>query len=407
VKTAAAALLVLLAAACGGEKSQTPSQTATAASLADDTMPPPETEDDNIFSVARGLAVVSRTAENTLEHSAVHAVDGMTDTFWWSPPRAPSQTMVFSLGAPTRIEELGATLATPAIQVPASLKFETSMDGKSWSEALTYAPESGTALRPVTPREAKFVRVSVLEPKEEQAIIHSFRGRGRETASELRQFGGCWEVNGSASRLVQDGGRVYGVIGGRRPTLVEGGTDGRTARVMWQRGAMWGHAILTVTPDGATLTGLPFHEDPKGPNRGLAWFGSRCGDLTGDTENANPLSFLERAGRWALYGIAFDGNDRLLENESASTLDVLAWALGNDAGERHRLVAYEFRESDPAANKRRAEARIDALRTALRERRADLSRVEFIGAGSDRPGTSARFATERFLESRIDLERAH
>lgn len=397
----------LLAWSCRQADAPAPDAPAQTKSAEPEDFVPAALEDANLLNIARGVAVVSRTGEASLVNSAAHAVDGMHDTFWWSPPEAPAQTIVYALAAPTRIDKVGATTLASESQTPARIRFEASRDGRSWRELATFAPTENTQLLPAKPAEALFLRVSTLEAADRSAAIHSFRAAGEETAPAApRSFGGCWEINGFPSQIAERGGRITGVIGGERPTYLDGGVDGRVARVMWQRGPMWGFALLTATPDGSALTGLPLHEEPQSSHHGFAWFGRRCAArITPPRVREDlPRELLNRAGRWAMFGLAFGEDDTLINDRSATTIEDAAQLIAANRSRRLRIVAHEFRGRDAAENRRRATARIDALRNALTERGTDLSRVEFVGSGSDRTTIRWRFATERLLASRIDLE---
>jgi hypothetical protein len=64
-------------------------------------------EQGNLMNMALGASVVSRTAELTLDNSAIRAIDGDPLSTWTSPPSDNLQTIVFSAAAPMRIEQIG------------------------------------------------------------------------------------------------------------------------------------------------------------------------------------------------------------------------------------------------------------------------------------------------------------
>ncbi|HYH06260.1 MAG TPA: discoidin domain-containing protein [Thermoanaerobaculia bacterium] len=398
-----AAALVCLALACN--RAPEPPATATVADPPLHAAPAPPSanvDDDNLLNIAYGAALVSRTAENTLEGSAVHGIDGIGPTNWASPPGDPNQTLVYSFAAPSRVEQLGIWTGTPEANVPDAVRFEASMDAKSWREVHVLVPTGSTTAN-VTPFEARYLRITTRDAKDYQATVGSFQAIGRELAPpSFPSLEGCWTINFEQARFTQRGARITGTIG---DTLVDGGTDGRVARLMWKRGATWGYAVATVTPDGRNLSATTFHEEPRVQYVGAAWIGSRCepsgaGRPEVDAQAERPESpTLDALKRHALFGLAFDPNDQLLIEPSAATLDELA-ALKT----RFRLVAHEFAYATPEENKRRADARLASLRAALLARGVDLARIEFVASGSQRPDTEAAYAVERLLWSRIDLE---
>ena len=87
MRKAAAVALCLVALSCKREES--PRSPVTTATRHEDipkytTAPEPDYDADNLLNVAYGASVVSRTAEATLENSALHAIDGSIMTAWAS-----------------------------------------------------------------------------------------------------------------------------------------------------------------------------------------------------------------------------------------------------------------------------------------------------------------------------------
>jgi len=402
-RAAGFAICLVLSTACG--RPAAPAEPREAAAARDTVQMTPDADRDNILAISSGAAVVSRTGEGSLEYSAVQAIDSMVETSWTSPPHAPDQTLVFSLAGPTRLEALGATTLSRAL--PGTMIFETSSDGRQWSRVSELSPKAGTEVRPIPPAEAQYIRVVITGKPGSSPVINSLQARGRAVAAPRRRsLEGCWEINGEPARFVQNGARISGVIGEKRPTLVDGGTDGSVARLMWRRGPAWGYAVVTSTPDGDALSGATFHEDPQVTHYGRAWFGTRCTSKKSLAAGSiGPQQFAERGAAWALFGVAFDESGAIDPVASKAALDIAAaYIAGTPAPARIRIVAHEFGSTDPAANRRVAAARIDALRAELAARGTDLSRVELIASGSDRKGPETRFPIQRLLWSRVDLE---
>jgi outer membrane protein OmpA-like peptidoglycan-associated protein len=401
-------LCLLLALACGREPEPAPTRQGLR-------LPPPPTEaepdidTDNLLNMAYGASAISRTAEANLEQSAVHAIDGIGSTAWWSPPGGGSQTLLFSLPALSRIHRIGLTTSSAS---PREIRFERSADGVVWHPVASLKPEPivTTQMGDVEPFDSRFVRVSTVDPERYYVQLRSIHLIGTEIAPAAAPSpAGCWTINGQTASLRQEGSRVWGVIGGERPTFVEGAAGERVVRLMWSRGPMWGYALLTLAPDGKTLSALTFHEEIVTQYAGAAWFGKRTADdCTAEETDAAALDeILERSARWSMFGLRFDTGDRLDPAASKATLDALEALLRRSPSQRWRIVAHEYRDGSTEENRRRAAAHIEQLRSALASRAGDLSHIEFVAAGSEQSVAPVSTAIQRQLASRIDLERRH
>jgi len=373
-------------------------------------MPTLDIDGDNLLNIAYGASVVSRTGELNLESSALHAIDGMSFTTWTSPPFGPEQTLDFAFGGPSRVEQVGVT-TLDANRSPRNVRISASADGETWREIKMLAPANkGTTIVDVPPFEARYIRVQPIEPSEQHAVLASVHAIGRELrAGERASFTGCWDLTSHFARFEQRGARVTGVIGGERPTYLDGGIEGRVAKLMWMRGPMWGYAAATLTPDGRGISAIRFHEEPAWQSYGAAWIGSRveCAGSAGALKAAGllPHSIFRRTGRWMMSGVIFDDEERMLDEPSRAALDDAAALIASMPKQRLRIIAREFRGSDPGANRRSTHLRLDAIHDALQARGIDITRIEFVASGSDSPTIEKPSAIQRSLWSRIDLER--
>ena len=364
-----------------------------------------DTDGRNLLNIATGAAVLSRTGELDLETSALHAIDGMNTTRWTSPPGDANQTLIFSFGAPVRVEQLGVTIDAPENETPQTIVFSASADARAWRQVLVSHPKASTdpQLTNVEPFEANFLRVELLEPKEKYAHLVSVHAVGEEIyPAELKQFDGCWIINGQRAHLTQRGARITGAIEGDPITVLDGGTDGRVARLMWMRGPQWGYAAATLTADHRALSALTFHQNPLTGYTGRAWFGQRC-EANLQLDSAPAVHFLNRAGHWTLSGLAFDDREQLVESMSGATLNALLDLMKLAPNQRFRIVAHEFRYGEEE-NRQRTVARIASLRAALDARAVDWSRLELVASGDTSPAAEPVFAIQRLLWSRMDVE---
>jgi len=362
---------------------------------------------DNLLDFGSGAAVISRTGELNLDSSAAHAIDGMAVTSWISAPGASDEQLVFSLLAPVRVKSVGVTTA-PEQYVPASLRFEGSNDGERWRELATIEPKDARERQLADvqePTTARFIRVTVLGKERYYVGARTLHVLGEEVGPpRTPSFTGCWTINGVPARITQEGARITGVIQSDPPTFLDGGTNNRMAMINWIQGPTRGYAALTRSSDGKHLTGVTFHEEIQDLFTGAAWFGEVCGD-TPTSPLAAPGAFLETAGRYSIYGLAFDPNERLDEELSASALDAVAKLLRDAPQQRFRITSREFRLETAALNARRTGARLTALRNALRARGIDTSRLELIAAGNQWIGPPITSPAQLLLACRIDIEK--
>jgi hypothetical protein len=360
---------------------------------------------DNLLNIAYGAAVVSRTEELDLEHTPVQAIDGMHNTHWASPRGNANQTMVFSFGAPVRVNRLGFISRGREHEMPAKVRFSASADGRAWREVLTATSKvtSKPQVTGVPPFEANFLKVDTIDPADQHAELTSIQAMGEEIyPAELKPFDGCWTINGERALIIQRGGRLTGIIGeGNRVTAIDGGTDGRVARVMWMRGPMWGYAAMTLTADSRHLSALTFHKNPLTGYAARAWLGDRC-DAKPQFDAMPPVHFVNRAGHWTLNGLVFDEREQLVESMSRDTLETVAKLIAGTPTQKFRITAHEFRHAKDE-NRQRTVARIASLRSTLESRGVDMARLELVASGDEWQLAEPVFAVQRLLWSRIDL----
>jgi F5/8 type C domain len=393
----------LFAAFCAPRQTQkTPSATAAPSAAAA----------PNLLSLSQGAAVVSRTSEAVLDASAVRAIDTDPHTMWVSPPDDPQQTLVFSLPARARIDQIGLRSGSKAVHLASGIRFDLSTDGQNFTPVATIRPvvsETAQMVRiPLT--NAAFVRVNVLGAKGTYVQIASVNATGTLIeAPAPASIDGCFAVNGFPAAFVQKGAEVVGeVAGGARPTIVEGGSDGRFFRFAWVRGPEYGLAAVSVTPDGRHLSGIVWHEEALQESQFFAadWLGDRvsCEKQAAPPSVSVFRSYLERFGRFPLFSLRFDESGRLHDGDSAATLSRVTAFLSANPTLPIRFVAHELLHSTPDENRRIAQARIDSLRAALQKNGVKLAKVAFVALGAETPHRKATTDLTRAMYSSVDLE---
>jgi len=400
VRRAAALLIAIALLACRQvEKPATPP------------VPPPRpldaSENGNLLNMAFGASVVSRTAEQTLEASAVRAIDGDPESAWTSPPADNNQTIVFALPAPARIEQVGVRTDSRKSFAVTKIRFEASSDSKTFTTIAEpqLASSEEPQLFPITPVTASYLRVTTTEAPGLFALLKSVHARGTYMSQPTAQpIAGCWKINGKRAEFIDETGRIRGVIGEANQIKLQGGLDGTLYRLIWTRGPEWGYAAITISPDGKHLTGIKWHEEPLNWTFGDSWFGERCDRVIPSVSEGpggrvvlraapTPRSlaharddirfdFLQRARRLPMFGGDAD-------------LDVVMRLLSE--GKRVKLVARDYRGV-------LQEPKLNALREALQKRGADLSRVDFGALGDKKPRYPIENELMRSLYGVVEIE---
>lgn len=406
-KRATAAILLLVAGACSRHSAETstPSRPRQSIRAADDDT----TERDNLLNYARGAVVIARSGEFALWASALQAIDGDPDSCWFSPPHDARQWVIAALPTESRVEQIGLSNAGAAAGAISSVRFESSMDGVNFSPlgAVESSRRKNALLVAVRPVTARYVRATLnIDAKAEGLSLCSLQIRGLETGKRsLRDLTGCWVVNGSKLTLAQDGDHVFGQLEGSKPTLIDGGSDGRFVRFVWVRDREFGYGAFSVEESGQHLSGRIWHEEPIPIFAGEAWFGERstCSGTTVVGGGTVAATFFQRAGRFPLYGLRAGLNGAIEVPRSVATLRALA-GLIQAAGAHHiRLEAHEFRQRDGAANRAWAGRELASLRGLLEGAGVRLGDTELAVLGSDNPRQAPRTEDQRALYSAIEV----
>lgn len=365
---------------------------------------------ENLMNVGWGAAVVSRTAELTLENSAIRAIDGDAESLWASPPLDPLQTLEFSFPAPVRIQKIGIRAPSFPLSTTKALSIESSTDGAVFLPLVSpvLKPSGEVQLFDAVADRARYLRVTIQEGGERFAALQSVHVRGEWLAAPAApSLAGCWTINGVPAAFSESDGRVSGSIGADKPLHVDGGAAGAVYRLAWTRGPEWGYSLVTLTPSGERLSGMTWHEDAAAHSYGTSWFGEKKSCPPQSTSGDDVMAaFFERAGWYPLFSLQFDSNDALIEDSSRGGLDAIARALTRLKSQRIRLLGREYDEATAEKNRRRADRRLQSLRAALTRRGLDVSRFDFVALGSDSPRRPTATKPMRLLYGVVEIESA-
>ncbi len=343
--------------------------------------------EDNLLSLVRGAVVTHRTGEALLRASAAMAIDGDPLTYWATPPDDLEETMVVALPGPAEIRRIG--ISTGALR-PATaagiVRFDASTDGTTFvSLGEVHVEEKGETWIDVTPTRAVFVRATTIAPFRDGARsvrVADILAAGTNTDSASRPaIEGFWEINGMAAHFRSEGSTVRGLVAEREPMALDGAWQGRVIRLAWTRGAERGVAALGVDAASSHLNGVLWHVRSHRPFFWTTWFGQWTpgGDAPSGTPTDPMRDFLDAEGRYPLYALEFDGPR--LRPGSEPAVERLAALIGENAPQRFRFVAYHAGMKSADEDMRLTEARLGALRDALRKAGADPGRAAFVPRG--------------------------
>lgn len=364
-------------------------------------------EQTNLLDMTRGATLVSRTGEAALPVSAINVIDGNPDTFWTPPAHDYPQSMVISLGVPTRIDRVGFRSITYSGYQAEHVIFEHSVDGAAWQPLVTMTARRVDEAQwaDVAPAEAGYLRVTVPDTKiaGRDARLETLFARGTEIGQRHESpLDGCWSMNGISASFAQKGTSATGVVAQRVPVFLAGGTDGRMWRFNWIRGNDYGYTAVTVAPDGKHLSALNWHEEAIPLFAALPWFGERAACEAKPRDDVL-IAVLRRAGHVSMFALRFDVSGQLLAASSKEDLQSLA-NITRTAPRPLRIVAHEFRQPDAKRNKEIAEGEIASLRQALATLGADVAHIDWLAAGSDAPRQKPESTAARAIYSSVEVE---
>jgi hypothetical protein len=408
VKIARGFAFVLVAALACNREAPAPKSTAPPPAKKQATGPDDPNERANLLNFAHGATVISRSGEATLANSALGAIDGDLTSAWVINAGDYPQTATFALATRSRIDRIGIATGGKQPFTIDNVEFESSLDGVTFKPLGKLTPKRIEApqLINITPVETKFVRATLVGGDRNGRAAALFALGAELEPAQPVSIDGCWTINGMPATFGQHGAHAFGVIE-TTPTAthLDGGFDGRFFRFTWTRGASYGFAAISVSPDGRHLSGHHWHEEPIPLFFAESWFGDRRDCATSIADHGEVTqALMKRLGRAPLYGLAFDANGNLIESASTDTLGALrAFLLGNP-GVQARLVAHEFHAATAEQNRAIANARLTTIEQSLLRNGVPKGRLSFLAAGSDDPREVPVTDAMRSLYSSVDLE---
>jgi len=393
------AITLLALLACGKEEPSAPSA-AAATSTASETR--------NLASVINGATVIDRTAEASLDYSALAAFDSDPQTVWSTPPVNLQQTVTLALPATTRVEAVTIrTSTTRAARGVRTLEFSLSSDGIAFTPAVRLIVPKQTPGQsfPVAAADARFVRFKTIDTYGETEVIDvpSIEVHGRETQQFVsRSLAGDWTINEAAASFIQTGLRGRGIIRTDPPMFLDGAWHERTFRFLWTRGRKKGVGVLTLDSESRRLSGFWWFGEARRDWLGSALFGSKSDTATA-FEPANVMKvFLARDRSVPLPQIVASNHDPAGNGSIISELRTL---ISENPAARFRITARDWTGATAEERQRIAQEQMTSFRRAFSERASgEPPNVSFLAVGEPDVSAKSDQPLSRLLMSRFVLE---
>jgi outer membrane protein OmpA-like peptidoglycan-associated protein len=412
--------LLLIVIACS--KKETPSATATTATVAAPTASgapaaSPAPGAPSIISFSSGALIAVRPAEYSDNWSAFRILDEDPETGWATPQGdlAP-KTIVIALPARTELDHLVFDTANidgdgrGAKDITAEVSDAGPDSGYQKIADVTLADRKDGQAFAVTPAAGKWLRLIVKNNHgaADYTELMEVRGTGRQLEPPARMdVSGTYETNYGDFHVKQEGASVTGCYehdGG----LLSGGVEGRVIRFIWKEAdGGQGPAIMVVSPDGAKLFGLWWHEGEKRPSG--EWNGTRkssevggCPHWTGSAAGQLAKE-LETTGRARVYGINFDSDSDVLRDDSKPTLDQIADVLKKNSDWKMTIEGHTDSTSSAEHNQQLSERRAAAVKAYLVTAGIDAARLTSAGLGATKPVADNASALGRAQNRRVEL----
>lgn len=368
-------------------------------------------EHRNVMAMMNGAVVTDRSGELNLQASAVLAIDSTHATRWVGVPKDLRSWLIVELPVRSRIERLTlAFLGGDRWSRANKLQVDASLDGKSYSPLATISSDgkSKSETFPVTPMEARFIRVTTLENLGHSTLISigSIGAEGEELEARREiDISGTWLINEhTRCTLAQRNSSVVGTFHVDPPVTIVGDLHRGLLRFMWIRANQAGYGALSVNAEASRLSGIWWHERPLSLFFGDSWFGRRTsGDRPSEAlQPETAMTALRELGRFTLYPVRFDAeNQRLIagHEELEAALAVVRAAPKTN----FHLAVFSFAGADAAANQKIAEDRARALAKAVGIVPPNL-KIAVAGSKAPRQHDPPRTPLIASLYDRTDLE---
>lgn len=364
-------------------------------------------EKNNLASILRGAAVVSRTGEASLDFSALAAFDSDRGTVWSTPPVNLEQSVTLALPVRSRIEEIAvwndSTLAARAIR---TFEFATSLDGETFSKPTRFQVPKQAAAHPFPfPLEASFVRFTTIDTYGETTVLDvpSIEVRGVELEPfRPRSLAGGWRINEAPAFFEESGSRSRGVIELDPPMYIDGGWHERIFRFLWVRGKKEGVGFFTIDPSSRHLSGFWWFATPARVSSGLAMFGEKQSDGPASTEIANVMkSHLERTHRIPLLQLSLHRS----VDENASILRELVALISANPSARFVITSRNWAGHTFEERQRDAERQLASFRQIFSKVAPQTpANLSFAAVGEKEIPQDSDQPLPRLLMTRLELE---
>ncbi len=264
---------------------------------------------------------------------------------------------------------------------------------------------------PVTvDKSGKWLRLTIQNNhgSSEYTELMDFRAFGKQlTKTPLPDVSGTYQTNYNDFHIRQQGTSVTGCYEYDQG-LLNGGIEGRIMKLTWRETGQKGPAVMIFTSDGEKFTGLWWYEGKEDSPGGI-WSGTKksqdvggCPHWAGGVQEQMTKELLE-FGRVRLYGINFDVDSDIIQDESKPTLDKIIAMLKSEPAMQLIIEGHTDSDGHTGQNQILSQQRAESVKLYLVSGGISSSRLFTKGYGESTPVAPNTTAAGKTQNRRVEL----
>jgi outer membrane protein OmpA-like peptidoglycan-associated protein len=238
--------------------------------------------------------------------------------------------------------------------------------------------------------------------------LMDFRAFGKQlTKTQLPDVSGTYKTNYNDFHLRQQGISVTGCYEWDQG-LLNGGIENNIMRLTWKETDGQGSAVMIFNSEGNKFFGLWWYEG-KETERGRIWNGQKisqevgsCPHWAGGVQGQITKDLLE-TGRVRIYGINFDVDSDIIQDESKPTLDKIVAMLKSENAMKLIIEGHTDSDGQTQHNQLLSQKRAESVKAYLVSSGISSSRLFTKGYGESKPVAPNTTATGKAQNRRVEL----